>query len=107
MISIAKKIDLLIKTTIIKFKTKYYKIKAETKSFTVMKIEISRKFYNELNYRKDIYTLIIILKSQIIAQMDIEYNANQYKEQGNQAYKSADYKKALSLYSKAIEINPK
>ena len=72
-----------------------------------MKIEISRKFYNELNYRKDIYTLIIILKSQIIAQMDIEYNANQYKEQGNQAYKSADYKKALSLYSKAIEINPK
>lgn len=28
--------------------------------------------------------------------------ATQFKEQGNQAYKSGDYKKALHLYSKAI-----
>lgn len=34
--------------------------------------------------------------------MDIEHNANKFKEQGNQAYKSGDYKKALSLYNKAI-----
>jgi len=34
--------------------------------------------------------------------MDIEYNANQFKEQGNQAYKSQDYRKAMTLYSSAI-----
>jgi tetratricopeptide (TPR) repeat protein len=39
--------------------------------------------------------------------MDIEYNANQFKEHGNQAYKSQDYKKALTLYSRAIQENPK
>jgi len=34
--------------------------------------------------------------------MSSEQTANQFKEQGNHAYKSGDYKKALSLYSKAI-----
>lgn len=34
--------------------------------------------------------------------MDIEYNANQYKQQGNLAYKNQDYKKAINLYSSAI-----
>lgn len=28
--------------------------------------------------------------------------ANQYKEQGNQAYKSGDYRRAITLYTKAI-----
>lgn len=39
--------------------------------------------------------------------MDIEHNAIRYKEQGNQAYKSKDYKKALNLYNKAVQLNPK
>ena len=39
--------------------------------------------------------------------MHQDHTANQFKEQGNQAYKSSDYKKALQLYTKAIELNPK
>lgn len=37
----------------------------------------------------------------------MEYNANKFKEQGNQAYKSGDYRTALNYYNKAIEINPR
>lgn len=39
--------------------------------------------------------------------MDVEYNtvAQRFKEQGNQAYKNQDYSKALTFYSKAIEID--
>lgn len=39
--------------------------------------------------------------------MDIEYNtvAQRFKEQGNQAYKNQDYAKAITCYSKAIEID--
>lgn len=32
----------------------------------------------------------------------MEYNANKFKEQGNQAYKSGDERTALSYYNKAI-----
>ncbi len=39
--------------------------------------------------------------------MDIEHNANQFKQLGNQAYKAQDYPKAIKLYTKAIEANPK
>jgi Flp pilus assembly protein TadD len=39
--------------------------------------------------------------------MNNEHNASQFKEQGNQAYKTGDYKRALTLYTKAIELNPK
>jgi DnaJ family protein C protein 7 len=40
--------------------------------------------------------------------MDIEYNshAQKYKELGNQAYKAQDYSKAITHYTKAIEIDP-
>jgi tetratricopeptide (TPR) repeat protein len=39
--------------------------------------------------------------------MDIEYNnsAQKYKELGNQAYKNQDYSKAITYYSKAIEMD--
>jgi tetratricopeptide (TPR) repeat protein len=39
--------------------------------------------------------------------MDIEYNAaaQRFKEHGNQAYKKQDYSKAITFYSKAIEID--
>ena len=38
--------------------------------------------------------------------MDIELNptAMKYKEQGNQAYKSQNYDKAINYYTKAIEV---
>lgn len=40
--------------------------------------------------------------------MDIEHSqANRFKEQGNEAYKNKEYLKAIQLYSKAIELNPK
>lgn len=39
--------------------------------------------------------------------MDIEYNsaAQKFKEQGNQAYKNQDYTKAITFYTKAIEVD--
>nr|VVW87819.1 unnamed protein product [Nymphaea colorata] len=39
--------------------------------------------------------------------MDIEYNsaAHKFKEQGNQAYKNQDYAKAITFYTKAIEVD--
>lgn len=39
--------------------------------------------------------------------MDIEKSAEDYKQEGNNLYKAGNYQKALQLYTKAINKNPK